>query len=660
MVRRTSSDGTAWATGQANVGDIEVTISGSGALAPGRVEELRAITAGTVRRLHVKDGDLVVKDQILAELDNEAVILALEQAQLTYETESERLADMRAGRSSSVSDAALRAAELKVETARLNLAAREKAALDLTVRSETTAMVSRIEVTASDDVAAGGHLLTLLEGPHGRVRVQVPEDRIGEVRTGTGGSVFLAPLPQTHMVKISLDEGSVYGLRVGDRVHGTVTGQWLPGLSATSDGNVTRIEKVGNLFQVTCRLPGLPAQVLSGARVTVEIYPTGRLDGVTVIYNGGYVYLATDEYVLQQQHAAGGGHAASVISIASQGTKDAAGNVVFEVTLQLRDFPQGARAGMSAHAALTPPGREPVYALTSLETVSRKIVTAVGGKVSGVAVREGDLVGPGQVLLTLTNDTVLHQLEMARNDLAVQENSLRDLASPQYTEREVQSQDIRFRQAEITLRARSDDAAALTLKAPQAGKVTAWNANAQIGRSVAVGFLFCRVANYEGMELTIQVDELEVDQLRSGMPATVKVDALPGQTFQAQIKSVSQEGVYQTGVSRFAVVLSVEPSPRLRSQMTSTASIAVAAKQGALLVPAEAVTFYGDGKGEVNVVQADGSAAVREVEIGLFNSAQVEILSGLEAGARVVTGVIRSTGGMFPGLSVPRSGVLPR
>jgi HlyD family secretion protein len=608
----------------------------------------------------VRDGDIVTKGQVLAELDNESVLLALEQARLTYETESERLADMRAGRSSNVSDASIRAAQLKVETARLNLESREKAAAGLSVRAETTAMVSRIDVSAGDDVQAGGQLLTLLEGPHGRVRVQVPEDRVGAVRVGSSASVILAPLPTAHMVKVNLDENSVYGLRIGDRARGTVTGQWVPGANATSEGTVTRVEKVGNLFQVTCRLPGLPDQVLSGARVSVEINPTGRPDGITTIFQTGTLYIATDEYHLQTRHAAGAGHPATVTSIATQGVKDALGIVNFEVIMQLDAFPQGARAGMSAHGALYVSGHEPVYALTSLETASRKITTSAGGKVTGISVKEGDLVMPGQVLLTLDNESVLHQLEMARNDLAVQENALRDLTRPQYTERELQSQELRYRQAEVALSARSDDAAALTVRAPQGGRVTNWNANAEIGRNIAIGFLLCRVANYDGMELTIQVDELQVDKLQAGMPATVTVDALPGRTFEASIKSVSQEGVWQTGVSRFAVVLSVESSPRLRSQMTSTARIAIAEKSGALLVPSEAVTFLGDGKGEVSLVGPDGSAVIREVEIGLHNDAFVEILSGLAAGDRVVTGVVQvPRTGLFPGLSIPRPGALP-
>lgn len=658
--QRGVSGGTMWATGQAKTGNIQVAVTGSGALQPGRVEEVRSTLAGTIRRVLVRDGDMVTRGQVLAELDNVGVLLALEQARLTHETESERLADMRAGRSSNVSEASIRAAELKVETARLNLESREKAATGLSVRSETTAVVSRVEVVAGDDVPAGGQLLTLLEGPHGRVRVQVAEDRIGSVRIGSRASVLLAPLPQAHMVKVNLGESSVYGLRVGDRALGTVTGQWIPGASATSEGTVTRIEKVGNLFQVTCRLPGLPAEVLSGAAVSVQLHPSGRQDGINTIFQTGSLYLATDDYYLQMQHGAGTGHAATVTSIATQGAKDALGAVNYEVTLQLDSFPQGARAGMSAHAALYLPGHDPMYALTSLETPTRKLATAVGGKVTGLAVQEGDLVMPGQLLVTLNNESVLHQLEMARNDLAVQENALRDLTRPQYTERELQAQDLRFRQAEVTLAARSDDAAALTVRATQAGRVTGWSANAEIGRSISIGFLFCRVANYDGMEITIQVDELQVDKLQAGMAATVTVDALPGQTFKAYIKTISQEGVYQTGVSRFAVVIGVESSPRLRSQMTATARIAVAEKDGVLLVPAEAVSFLGDGKGEVSLVQADGSAVIREVDIGLHNDATVEIISGLAAGDRVVTGVVQiPRTGLFPGLSIPRPGALP-
>jgi RND family efflux transporter MFP subunit len=650
----------AWATGTAARGNITVTVTGTGALEPGISEEVRTAVSGTLRRVLVKEGDTVSAGQVLAELENEDVRLALQQARLNYDVESERLHEMRAGASSSVSESQVRAAELKVETARLALEARQKAVDELTVRAAVTGRITKIDAGLGDEVAAGGSLLTVLAGPYARVRMQVPDDRIAAVKEGTPASVILSPLPAVHMVKVSLGETSVYGLKVGDKVRASVPGLWVPGAGLTSNGTVTQIELSGSMFVVTCRLPGLPPEVLPGARVSVELCPSQRSDGVLTIYSGGSVYLATDDKGLEADHLAGHGHKATVVAINPQGILDAGGKASFEVTVQLDGYPAGALAGIPANTCLLLPSG-PYSATSPLETDLRKHVTVMGGKVSSLLVRAGDPVVQGQPLMVLDNDPARNQLEQARNDLSVQENALRELTQPAYTEREILSQELKYRQADLSLAARIRDAEALQIRAPQAGRVTALNSAVIPGRSASTGTLVCRVTNTETMRVTIQVDELEVAQLRPGMRATVTVDALPGSSFSAQIASVSQEGVYQQGVSKFPVVLTVEGSPMLRSQMTATARVSVAEKRDVLLVPAEAVVFLGGDRGEVTVVKPDGSTAAQEVTIGLYNDASVEVLKGLDAGTQVVTGVVGSTtnwggGGSIPGMTVPRAG----
>jgi HlyD family secretion protein len=644
--------GTQWATGTAEIGDIRVTVAGSAALQPGQVEEIRAQVAGTITRIRVKDGETVVRDQIIAELDNESVLLSLEQAQLAYDTERQRLDEMRRGLAAAVSDTAVRAAELKVENARLTLQTRQRQADELIVKAPVAGLVSKLDVAQGDEVPAGGSLLTLWEGGVARVRLPVPETQVRQVKVGDSASVIISPLPEAAMVPLTLGEGLIYGLKVGDLAVANFSDYWLSGPPANYEGTVASWEPSGNQFRVYCRFPTVPAGIADGARAAVYIYPSGRWDGMTSFDASGIMHHAVDERYLDTQHAAGKGHSARVSSIGAQGTKDAAGEVTFEVILELPELPSGARAGMTAHAYLSTAAGAPVSALSTLETVARNLTTAAGGKVVGLTVAEGSHAVAGQVLVVLENENVLYQLEQARNDLALQENSLKELTSPEYSEDELQSQELKFRQAELTLISRREDADSLQLRAPVDGRVTGWQTAAQIGRKIAVGFLFCRVSNYENMSLAINVDELDVDLLHAGMTAEVTVDALPGRVFPAEVTRIAQEGVYQQGVSRFEVVLTLAGSPRLRSQMTAYAEMFVAERKGVLLVPAEAVTFLGEGKGEVNVIGADGRAAAQEIEIGLYSESQVEVLSGLEPGAVVVTGVIEASDELFPRLRV--------
>lgn len=645
--------GIQWATGTAQTGDIRVTVAGSAALEPGQVEEVRSQVSGTVRRVRAKDGDLVAADQVLAEIENESVLLALEQARLAYDSEKQTFDEMLAGASAAVSPTAVKAAELKVENARLTLEAKQRLVDELVVKAPAAGLVGSLGVSPGDEVQAGAELATIWEGGVARVRLTVSENQIALVKAGDPASVIVAPLPTAAMVALTLGESAVYGLKAGDRAVANFSTYWTGG-PVYYEGTVASWGPSGNQFRVVCRFPGVSPEIADGARAGVYVYPSGRVNGSASVYASGIMSRAVDQPYLDAEHEAGRGHAARVISVGLQGVSDGAGGVGYEVLLEMAGFPEGARAGMSAHGYLPVGEGGPVSALTRLEAVSRRIATASGGTVVSVLVSEGARVSSGQTLLTLQNDGILLQLEQARNDLEVQENNLRELTSPEYSEDELQSQELKLRQAELNLLGRQEDADSLWVRAPIDGKVTGWQSNAQVGRKISSGFLFCRVSNYSTMHLALNVDELEVDLLRPGMAAGVAVDALPGETFSAQVTRVSQEGQYQQGVSKFEVVLEMPASPRLRSQMSASAEIFVAERAGVLLIPAEAVTFLGEGLGEVNVVQPDGSTVVQKIEIGLYNDTQVEVLGGLSEGATVVTGVVEAPSRLFPGMGTPR------
>ena len=633
-----------WATGMARYAPISVSLDGTGALQPGRVEDVRLAVGGQVRRVHVATGDTVTAGRLLLELANEAAYLAWEQARLTYEVEAERLEQMIAGDTGGVSATALRAAELRVEQARLTLRSREQAVADLTVRAQMSGRVEAVVVAKGDTVVPGSLLFAVQEGSAARVGLQVPEDRIGSLAVGDQASVILGPLPEVHVVGLSLGETSVYGLRLGDPVVAAIEGQWVSTYSPIVRGTVAEIRGGGAFFQVTVRLPGLPESIPAGANVGfMQIYPSGPQAQGTVITASGKLALATDTWGLEERHLIETALSGRVTAIGSQGS--AAGGVVsYPVTVELAEHPPTARAGMSAHAAIVPAAADPVFGLTVLQFAQGRVTAATAGTVVGVLVSDGQLIEPGQVLVELDNENARLQLEMALNDLAVQENQLREMSRPQYSERELRNQEIRVRQAELTMEAREADVRSLRVYAPQDGIIANWHSTVEPGREVPAGLQVCRVLNHEVMLLVVQIDELQLDQLEAGMPAEVTVDALPGQAFAAHIAEISPEGQYQQGISRFAVTVAIEASPRLRSQMTATATIFVAEKERALLVPAEGVTFFRDGEGEVTVLAEDGRTEVRRIAIGLFNNTHVEVISGLAEDEKVITGVITVPG----------------
>jgi len=662
----TAGSGLAWASAAVQVGDIEVTVTGTAALQPTGVERVRTAVSGTIRRVLAQEGDRVTAGQPLLELDNESVLLALEQAFLNYEAEVEKLEQLRASAGGTGGNTALRSAELAVASARMTLETRQQQVQDLQVRAPVGGIVGEVAVHAGDQVGTGGLLATLLDDTGGHVKITVGEDRVRDVRPGDPASIILGPLPQISTVRLVLDEISVYGLRVGDRVEANIAGEWVSSQSFRLYGSIVSITpKSGRLFDVVCRLPGVPASVPAGASIPyMQIYPSGEQGKGTVITAAGNLTIETDAWGLEELHAAGEGLAAEVLAVPLQGTRTQSGAVAYEVTLVLTEPSAEARSGMSVHAAVEPGAGGPIYSLSTYDLPLGRLTSSSGGKVQEVLVRAGDEVAAGQLLMVLTNDNLLHQLEQARNDLVVQENRLRDLGAGSSAERDLRAQEIRVRQAELALEARQAEAEGLVVMAPQAGRISGWSSDLAAGRNVNSGFEVCRVLNYDTMEMRIMVDELQVAGLRRGMAAAVTVDALPGQVFEAVVRDVSEEGQYSQGVSRFEVVLQLAGATGLRAQMTANATISVAQKRGVLIAPAEAVTLFGGTRGAVNVLAANGAIEAREIQVGLRSVSQVEVTGGLTAGERVITGMAGSnqnTGrfGTVPGggtITVPGGG----
>ena len=98
--------------------------------------------------------------------------------------------------------------------------------------------------------------------------------------------------------------------------------------------------------------------------------------------------------------------------------------------------------------------------------------------------------------------------------------------------------------------------------------------------------------------------------------------------------SASTEAIYYNGI--FYVP---NPSGHLRTYMTAEVHIVLGAARNVLTIPAVAIGPRDrDGSRTVDVLQADGAIATRKVEIGLNDKSVAEVRSGLEEGARVVTG----------------------
>jgi membrane fusion protein (multidrug efflux system) len=129
------------------------------------------------------------------------------------------------------------------------------------------------------------------------------------------------------------------------------------------------------------------------------------------------------------------------------------------------------------------------------------------------------------------------------------------------------------------------------------------------------------------------VPEIFLGQVKDGQKVEIRVDAIPGRTFDGQIYAIDPV----VDVNGRAIRLRAQvPNPELvlKPGLFARVKIVTDAREEALLVPEVAVMPEGTGKA-VYVVEG-GNARLTKVEIGKRLAGKVEITEGLTAGAQVV------------------------
>lgn len=228
-------------------------------------------------------------------------------------------------------------------------------------------------------------------------------------------------------------------------------------------------------------------------------------------------------------------------------------------------------------------------------------------------------------------------------------------------------------QARADLEKALDDFGKTTIYSPIDGRVV--DLDAEEGEVVVSGVMnnpatkIATVADLSELLAEVDVDENEIVAVEVGQPVTVEVDAVSDRSYSGRVVEVGSSGFTRPGqgdVTFFEVeVLLDDPDPTLRPGMSVRAEIEVASHDDAVVVPIQAVVersprdesspgsddatpaadaALDDEEEPVEVVYGveDGTARRREVETGLSTVTHVEILSGLAAGERVVTGPFRT------------------
>ena len=307
-----------------------------------------------------------------------------------------------------------------------------------------------------------------------------------------------------------------------------------------------------------------------------------------------------------------------------------------------------------------------------------KMSTIIGGRIEILAVKEGDRVRKGQLLMQIWHDDIKAQERLARAALDTSRKRVVEACTlAESAEREVKRQKELHRQGFIsanaidTAQAAADARAAscATARSDIAQAEASLNvARVQQGRTTLVAPFDGTVAKIVGevgeystpsppgvptppaidlidescVYVKAPMDEIDAPKIREGQFVRITLDALPGKAFPGKVRRVAP---YVSAVEKQARTVDIEATfdnPEAAGHLlvgySADVEVVLAARKDVLRVPTSALL---EG-GRVLVVDADDRLAERSLKTGLANWEYTEVVEGLAQGDRVVTSLDRT------------------
>lgn len=175
------------------------------------------------------------------------------------------------------------------------------------------------------------------------------------------------------------------------------------------------------------------------------------------------------------------------------------------------------------------------------------------------------------------------------------------------------------------------DLEAIVLRAPWSGIVS--ELPAEEGQQVRVGEAVVSLIDPNVVEMSGIVDEIDVLYLREGAVATVRLEALQGQTLPGVVSGIATEPNSQQGVVSYPLDVTLEATPgdQLLEGLSAVASVVIREENDVLLIPLQALHGTFD-RPAVRVLGEDGEVELREIILGSSDDFWTVVESGLSEG----------------------------
>lgn len=333
--------------------------------------------------------------------------------------------------------------------------------------------------------------------------------------------------------------------------------------------------------------------------------------------------------------------------------------------------------------------------------VEVKISPDVSGEIVELNVKEGDRVKKGQLIIKIKQDVYLsmrdraeaslnatraqytqqkaslNQIELAykRNKLLYEQKAISEadyenfLSQYEVAKEQLKGAEFNVKSASAGLKEAQENLYKTTIYAPMDGIISKLNVEKGervVGTSQMAGTEMLRIANFEEMEVLVDVNENDIIRIKQNDTATIEVDAYPNRKFKGLVTQIANSAKNLSSavdqVTNFEVKIFVLPESYsdliklgtnpFRPGMSASVSIQTNRRAGVIAVPLQAITTRtdllsdslkktltgNDAIEQVFVLCKENKVEIRRITTGIQDLNYIEVLSGLKENDIVITG----------------------
>lgn len=329
-----------------------------------------------------------------------------------------------------------------------------------------------------------------------------------------------------------------------------------------------------------------------------------------------------------------------------------------------------------------------------------ELKSKASGEIIELSIEEGDFINKGQLIARLDAATAENDYNQAKADVEVARVALSQAEKQAERQKQLYSQGLiseldfesatlareqansRLVQAKVALEYAKERLSDTVIKSPIDGIVLKkYVEKGQIIASgisnVSGGTTIATIADMSKVYIRASVDEVDIGQIAPAQKATVNAESYPDREFYGEVLRIHPQAKVEQNVTTFDVTIEVDNAEGLlMSGMNASVEIIAGYKENVLLIPREALTdmrtiarMAGAQPGSAEELQksnmpggstsqpgfhqkqtqkksnptrmviavVNGQQEPWQVEIGMSNFEQAEVLSGLVEGDTVLT-----------------------